>query len=304
MCSGGNALRPVVYAMMQVVSVQYAGAAAASNGVSGVAATAATAAAVSGVDSHLSSLQMALARRLSQDPGVLNAPQQQKWPDGLGPGKQLAGHSCSSGNGAAHVVLRLGGGASAAGTGVGSQQLHGRGGAPDQQQQQQQHPVNMDVGSSCGSGVQAAATSLRRSMERQASIGSAAMNGERLHSFELGKPPAAARRSSHSNSSTSLGKRRSNSMDKQLPGFGSGFSTIGGQSGAAGVATALLQPDVQLRSSSASMIQPQVAAEEAAARQLRLMEMCDNHAMFQFLFDTQGKLLCANSRAMNNMRGG
>jgi hypothetical protein len=37
--------------------------------------------------------------------------------------------------------------------------------------------------------------------------------------------------------------------------------------------------------------------------QLRLVEMCNNHPMFQFLFDESGKLLAANKRALCNMRG-
>lgn len=37
--------------------------------------------------------------------------------------------------------------------------------------------------------------------------------------------------------------------------------------------------------------------------QQRMTNMCDNHAMFQFLFDEQGLLLAANQRAMDNMRG-
>lgn len=36
---------------------------------------------------------------------------------------------------------------------------------------------------------------------------------------------------------------------------------------------------------------------------LRLVEMCNNHPMFQFLFDESGKLLSANKRALCNMRG-
>ncbi|GIL91655.1 hypothetical protein Vretimale_9589 [Volvox reticuliferus] len=36
--------------------------------------------------------------------------------------------------------------------------------------------------------------------------------------------------------------------------------------------------------------------------QLRLVEMCNNHPMFQFLFDESGKLLAANKRALCNMR--
>mmetsp|Transcript_25460 Transcript_25460/g.55342 ORF Transcript_25460/g.55342 Transcript_25460/m.55342 type:complete len:787 (-) Transcript_25460:1267-3627(-) len=36
--------------------------------------------------------------------------------------------------------------------------------------------------------------------------------------------------------------------------------------------------------------------------QLRMVEMCNNHPMFQFLFDESGKLLAANKRAMYNMR--
>lgn len=31
--------------------------------------------------------------------------------------------------------------------------------------------------------------------------------------------------------------------------------------------------------------------------------MCNNHPMFQFLFDSTGKLLAANERAMLNMKG-
>ena len=36
---------------------------------------------------------------------------------------------------------------------------------------------------------------------------------------------------------------------------------------------------------------------------LRLVEMCNNHPMFQFLFDESGMLLAANKRALYNMRG-
>lgn len=35
----------------------------------------------------------------------------------------------------------------------------------------------------------------------------------------------------------------------------------------------------------------------------RLVEMCNNHPMFQFLFDEHGRLLTANKRAIMNMRG-
>jgi hypothetical protein len=35
-----------------------------------------------------------------------------------------------------------------------------------------------------------------------------------------------------------------------------------------------------------------------------MVEMCDNHPMFQFLFDDNGKLLTANKRAFVNMTGG
>jgi hypothetical protein len=35
----------------------------------------------------------------------------------------------------------------------------------------------------------------------------------------------------------------------------------------------------------------------------RLMAMCNNHAMFHFLFDREGNLLAANKRAMENMKG-
>ncbi|PNW81070.1 hypothetical protein CHLRE_07g342350v5 [Chlamydomonas reinhardtii] len=49
----------------------------------------------------------------------------------------------------------------------------------------------------------------------------------------------------------------------------------------------------------------QVTAQVAPTvedNQLRLVEMCNNHPMFQFLFDESGKLLAANKRAMCNMR--
>eukprot|EP00798_Chlamydomonas_sp_ICE-L_P002634 gene2634-5007_t len=36
--------------------------------------------------------------------------------------------------------------------------------------------------------------------------------------------------------------------------------------------------------------------------QLRMVEMCNNHPMYQFLFDETGKLLAANTRAIVNMR--
>ena len=35
---------------------------------------------------------------------------------------------------------------------------------------------------------------------------------------------------------------------------------------------------------------------------LRMVEICNNHPMFQFLFDESGKLLAANKRATYNMR--
>jgi hypothetical protein len=38
-------------------------------------------------------------------------------------------------------------------------------------------------------------------------------------------------------------------------------------------------------------------------QQLRLVEVCNNHPMFQFLFDDTGKLLAANKRAASNMEG-
>jgi hypothetical protein len=50
----------------------------------------------------------------------------------------------------------------------------------------------------------------------------------------------------------------------------------------------------------------QVTSYASAAveeNQLRLVEMCNNHPMFQFLFDESGKLLAANKRALCNMRG-
>lgn len=36
---------------------------------------------------------------------------------------------------------------------------------------------------------------------------------------------------------------------------------------------------------------------------LRMVEICNNHPMFQFLFDESGKLLAANKRALYNMKG-
>ena len=42
---------------------------------------------------------------------------------------------------------------------------------------------------------------------------------------------------------------------------------------------------------------------DAEDNHLRMVEMCDNHPMFQFLFDVNGNLLTANKRAMVNMRG-
>jgi hypothetical protein len=42
---------------------------------------------------------------------------------------------------------------------------------------------------------------------------------------------------------------------------------------------------------------------EAENNHLRMVEMCDNHPMFQFLFDVNGNLLAANKRAMVNMTG-
>jgi len=36
----------------------------------------------------------------------------------------------------------------------------------------------------------------------------------------------------------------------------------------------------------------------------RMVEICNNHPMFQFLFDEYGNLLTANKRAMYNMKGG
>lgn len=36
---------------------------------------------------------------------------------------------------------------------------------------------------------------------------------------------------------------------------------------------------------------------------LRMVEMCNHHPMFQFLFDEGGKLLTANKWAINNMSG-
>ena len=35
----------------------------------------------------------------------------------------------------------------------------------------------------------------------------------------------------------------------------------------------------------------------------RMVEICNNHPMFQFLFDEDGMLLTANKRAMHNLRG-
>jgi hypothetical protein len=48
---------------------------------------------------------------------------------------------------------------------------------------------------------------------------------------------------------------------------------------------------------------PGASPAELAARAARLTEMCENHAMFHFLFDASGQLLAANRRAMANMRG-
>lgn len=64
----------------------------------------------------------------------------------------------------------------------------------------------------------------------------------------------------------------------------------------------LRQLQLRINSNSNSMQAAQVGTENEA-QQLRLTEMCDNHAMFQFLFDAQGQLLAANKRAKNNMRG-
>jgi len=60
---------------------------------------------------------------------------------------------------------------------------------------------------------------------------------------------------------------------------------------------------LQLCSGSLSSPLQQLKPQEHQQRRLRLTEMCDNHAMFQFLFDPQGVLLAANKRALNNMRG-
>lgn len=43
-------------------------------------------------------------------------------------------------------------------------------------------------------------------------------------------------------------------------------------------------------------------ANDVESNHLRMVEMCDNHPMFQFLFEETGKLLAANKRALENMR--
>jgi hypothetical protein len=47
----------------------------------------------------------------------------------------------------------------------------------------------------------------------------------------------------------------------------------------------------------------QVVREHTFNDHMRMVEMCDNHPMFQFLFDSGGGLLAANKRAMQNMKG-
>lgn len=64
----------------------------------------------------------------------------------------------------------------------------------------------------------------------------------------------------------------------------------------------LEHPYMRNNSNSTGAVLPSTP-EEQQQRKQRLMEMCDNHAMFQFLFDADGKLLTANKRALNNMRG-
>lgn len=121
----------------------------------------------------------------------------------------------------------------------------------------------------------------------------------RAHSFNVVRGPPAASSSRkalhagaaglqpHSTSASGLSYRNRSS-------FESAMST---ESGGSSVLAAA-------RSGSLSTAMQHLKPQEQQQRRLRMTEMCDNHAMFQFLFDPQGVLLTANKRALNNMRGG
>jgi hypothetical protein len=88
-------------------------------------------------------------------------------------------------------------------------------------------------------------------------------------------------------SASGLSSRSRSSFDGALLSTESGGSKLPAAARSGSLSTALLQ----------------LKPEELQQRHLRLTEMCDNHAMFQFLFDPAGVLLAANKRALNNMRG-
>jgi hypothetical protein len=88
-----------------------------------------------------------------------------------------------------------------------------------------------------------------------------------------------------------------------LPGSGSGSSSGSHRWGSSSRASGNLPPPYLRTNSSHACLPSQPAGGECSARQMRMTEMCDNHAMFQFLFDAEGRLLAANNRATNNMRG-
>eukprot|EP00775_Hariotina_reticulata_P014118 gene14118-14247_t len=119
----------------------------------------------------------------------------------------------------------------------------------------------------------------------------------RAHSFNVVRRPPAASSSSrnlhagaaglqhHPTSASGLSCRSRSSLE----------SAMSTESGGGSVLAAA-------RSGSLSTALQHLKPQEQQQRRLRLTEMCDNHAMFQFLFDPQGVLLTANKRALNNMK--
>jgi hypothetical protein len=188
-----------------------------------------------------------------------------------------------------------------------------------------------DGGGCCGPEVQAAAQSLRRSFDRQASRDVAAASAaaqasaafQRHGSFNAFRAAAGAATPSLRCANSLLERQQLNNMANNQhcqqtssvlgPGLASSPSVQQGscsgssdQHPASGVLHAndtLPPPYLRSNSGSTGPRQLQAVDDEHAAQRLRLMDMCDNHAMFQFLFDAQGQLLAANKRAMNNMRG-
>lgn len=152
---------------------------------------------------------------------------------------------------------------------------------------------------------------LRRVTEKPAASAASPVKGtsvDRLLSSELGSQSAVAcsgqRRPSlepqAAHPTDRLSRTSTASMSTASP------SHAGNTAGSHAEAEQALQHPYLRNNSNSNSISVVLAStpEEQQERHQRLMEMCDNHAMFQFLFDAEGKLLTANKRALNNMRGG